>query len=173
MSPAAVVFGLLALILLGIGGLYNGLVQRRNAVENARASLGANLQKRFDLIPNVVATVKGYMTHERDTLEALTRLRAEAHNDGASAQLLGQVMARAEAYPELQASANFLHLQRTLNEIEEQISASRRAFNAAVADYNNAVETFPGSLMAAQFGFVRRDFFEAEAQAHSAPQIQI
>lgn len=176
MSPTYLVLGLIFLLLLIIGGLYNGLVTRRNAVSNAFASLDANLQKRFDLIPSVVATVKGYMTHERDTLEALTMLRERGNrlgNEGASVQLIGQIMARAEAYPDLKASENFLHLQRTLNEIEEQISASRRAFNATVADYNNAVETFPSSLLASSFGFVRRDFYQAESEARVAPQIKL
>ena len=176
MSPLSIFCGSLVLILIVVVALYNGLITRRNAAQNAFASLDANLQKRFDLIPNLVATVKGTMTHERDTLEALTRLREQgnrAQNEGASAQLIGQIMARAEAYPDLKASANFLHLQRTLNEIEEQISASRRAFNATVADYNNAVETFPASLLASSFGFVRRDFYEAENGARAAPQIKL
>ena len=176
MSPLSIFCGSLVLILIVVVALYNGLITRRNAAQNAFASLDANLQKRFDLIPNLVATVKGTMTHERDTLEALTRLREQgnrAQNEGASAQLIGQIMARAEAYPDLKASANFGHLQRTLNEIEEQISASRRAFNATVADYNNAVETFPASLLASSFGFVRRDFYESENGARAAPQIKL
>ena len=176
MSPTYLVPGLLFLLLILVAGLYNGLVSRRNAAQNAFASLDANLQKRYDLIPNLVATVKGTMTHERDTLEALTQLREQGNrvqNEGASAQLIGQIMARAESYPDLKASANFLHLQRTLTEIEEQISASRRAFNAAVAAYNNAVESFPSSLLASSFGFARRDFYEAQSQARAAPQVKL
>lgn len=176
MSPLYIFCGLFVLLLLVVIGLYNGLVTRRNAVQNAVASLGANLQKRFDLIPNLVATVKGTMTHERDTLEALTKLREQGNlvrDEGASAQLIGQVMARAEAYPNLKASTNFLHLQRTLTEIEEQISASRRAFNATVADYNNAIETFPGSVLAASFGFTKRDFYQSQIEARETPQFKI
>ena len=176
MSPTYLVFGLIFLLLIVIVGLYNGLVARRNAAQNAFASLDANLQKRYDLIPNLVATVKSYMTHERETLEALTSLREQGNrvqNEGASAQLIGQIMARAESYPDLKASANFEHLQRALNEIEEQISASRRSFNAAVAAYNNAVESFPSSLLASSFGFARRDFYQAENEARVAPQIQM
>lgn len=164
------------MLLLIVVGLYNGLVSRRNAAQNAFASLDANLQKRFDLIPNLVATVKGTMTHERDTLEALTQLREQgnrASGEGDSAQLIGQIMARAEAYPELKASANFGHLQRTLTEIEEQISASRRTLNATIADYNNAIESFPSSLLASSFGFTRRDFYEAENNARVAPQVKL
>lgn len=176
MSPIYILFGLVFLLLILVVGLYNGLISRRNAAQNAFASLDANLQKRYDLIPNLVATVKGTMTHERDTLEALVKLREQSNrvqNEGASAQLIGQIMARAEAYPDLKASANFLHLQRTSNEIEEQISASRRSFNAAVAAYNNAVETFPSSLLASSFGFARRDFYEAESEARMAPQVKL
>ena len=176
MSPIFLIYGVFGALIVGalaLVGLYNGLVSRRNAVSNAFGSLDANLQKRFDLIPNLVATVKSYMTHERETLEALSQLRAgdRAHNAGASAQLIGQIMARAEAYPQLMASANFLHLQRALTEIEEQISASRRAFNAAVADYNNAVETFPGSVVALSFGFARDEFYSAEAGARAVPSV--
>lgn len=176
MSSALFLYALFGLFIFGVlivVGIYNGLVSRRNAAQNAYASLDANLQKRFDLVPNLVATVKGYMIHERDTLESLMQLREgnRVRNEGASAQLIGQIMARAEAYPELKASTNFLHLQRALTEIEEQISASRRAFNATVADYNNAVETFPGSLFASSWGFERRDFYEAEASARQAPQV--
>ena len=173
-SPLTLFLGLIVLLLFIVLGLYNGLIARRNGARNAFASLDANLQKRYDLIPNLIATVKGYMTHERDTLEALTRLRERGNrvqNEGASAQLIGQIMARAEAYPDLKASANFLHLQRTLTEIEEQISASRRAFNASVADYNNAIETFPGTLLASSFGFTRRDFYQSEEAARVAPQV--
>lgn len=167
------------LIVLPVG-LYNGLVSRRNAVENAFASLDANLQKRFDLIPNLVATVKGYATHERETLQALTDLRAQTlnggrtarlQNDGASAQLVTQILAVAENYPQLQASTNFLHLQRTLNEIEEQISASRRAFNATVSDYNTSLESFPSNLVAGAFGFGKRDFFAADDVSRQNPNV--
>lgn len=152
-------------------GIYNGLVSRRNGVDNAFGSLDANLQKRFDLIPNLVTTVKGYATHERETLETVVKLRSEAlganspaarlHSDGAIAPMVAQILAWGEGYPELKASANFEHLQRSLTEIEEQISASRRAFNAAVNDYNTAIESFPFNLFASLFGFARRDFYAA------------
>ncbi|BCM94014.1 protein LemA [Abditibacteriota bacterium] len=164
-----------------LGGIYNGLVSRQNSVDNTFASLDANLQKRFDLVPNLVATVQGYATHERSVLEEITRLRAQAQNGGtpgarlqADAQmapLFGQIMAVAEAYPQLHASDNFMHLQRTLTELEEQISASRRSFNAAVNDYNTAIQSFPSSLLANSFGFKPRDFFATEAGARVAPNL--
>ena len=168
-----ILFGVPAASLLVWTVLYNGLVARRNGVENAFASLDAQLQKRYDLVPNLVETVKGYATHERGTLEAVTRLRNEAV--GASSSDLGkheaasaairQIFALAENYPQLQANTNFLHLQRSLNEIEEQISAARRAFNASVTDYNNAVQTFPSSLVASSMGLQTRAWFEAEDNA--------
>lgn len=162
-------------------GIYNGLVARRNNVDNSLASLDANLQKRFDLVPNLVATVKGYATHEREVLEEVTRLRAQAQSGGTPgarlqadsqiAPLLGQIIAVAEGYPQLKASDNFLHLQRTLTELEEQISASRRSFNAAVNDYNTAVQSFPSSVLANSFGFKARDFFATDAAARVAPNL--
>ena len=180
-SSLLIVLVVVLVILVTPIGLYNGLVGRRNAVDNAFSSLDANLQKRFDLVPNLVATVRGYMTHERDTLEAITQLRGQAlqvgtpqarlQNDSALAPLVGQVMAIAESYPQLSASGNFLLLQRSLNEIEEQISASRRAFNASVNDYNTAIETFPGSMIASMFGFARRDFFAAGDASRQAPDL--
>ncbi len=168
------------LIVLPIA-MYNGLVSRRNQVDNAFASLDANLQKRFDLVPNLVAAVKGYASHERETLDEITRLRAQAQSGGSPgarleadaqmAPLLRQMMFVAENYPQLKASDNFLHLQRTLTELEEQISASRRTFNAAVNDYNTTLQSFPSSLIANSFGFKPRDFFATEAAARTAPDL--
>lgn len=181
MDSSFFIIGLLVMVILVPIGIYNGLVSRRNGVDNAFASLDANLQKRFDLLPNLVATVKGYATHERETLEAVLRLRSEAlqsnrpaarlQSDGAITPMVGQILAVAESYPELKASASFLQLQRSLNEIEEQISASRRAFNAAVTAYNTALESFPGNLLASTFGFKRRDFFAAEDSSRQSPNL--
>ena len=162
-------------------GMFNGLVSRRNQVDNAFASLDANLQKRFDLVPNLVASVKGYASHERETLDEITRLRAQTQSgagpgarleaDSQLAPLLKQMMFVAEGYPQLKASDNFLHLQRTLTELEEQISASRRSFNAAVNDYNTTLQSFPSSLIANSFGFKERNFFATEAAARVAPNL--
>ena len=179
MNTSYFLLGALALVALLLIGFYNGFVSRRSAVENAFASLDANLQKRFDLIPNLVATVQGTAAHEKQTLQALSQLRAQSQtpqsrlqNDGASAQLVGAVLALAESYPDLKASANFLHLGRTLNEIEEQISASRRAFNAAVSAYNTSLESFPGNFFAPLWGFARRDFFATDEASHQAPDLR-
>ncbi|HEX8551551.1 MAG TPA: LemA family protein [Abditibacteriaceae bacterium] len=175
------IYILLAVVLLPIVviiGMYNGLVSRRNGVDNAFASLDASLQKRFDLVPNLVATVKGYATHERELFEHVATLRAQSQTargrleaDSEMSALLPQIMAIAEGYPQLKASANFLHLQATMNELEEQISASRRAFNAAVTDYNTAIQSFPQSILANSFGFTARDLFACADAARNAPTL--
>ncbi|GAO29275.1 LemA family protein [Geofilum rubicundum] len=161
----AAVLALLALL------LYNGLIRKKNEVENAFGGMDVQLKKRYDLIPNIVATVQQYASHERELLEKVTKLRAQAvsgdlSNDEKVAvdnQISGAIrgiMVAVENYPDLKASENFLNLQRTLNEVESQISASRRAYNAAVTDYNNGVETFPANLMAGMMGLQRKPVFE-------------
>lgn len=173
---------LLAAVLLTAILLYNGLVAKRNRVEYAFASIDALLKKRHDLVPNLVAAVRGYMTHEREVLGRLTELRrqaADAPLGGASrmeaeagiAAGLGTVIARAEAYPELKADQNVLHLQASLTELEEQISAARRFFNAAVTDFNTAVESFPWSLMAGATGMRRKELFEIPSMERRAPRV--
>ena len=162
---------LAVLILLVIIALYNSLVRRKNDVENAFASIDAMLKKRYDLIPNLVDTVKSYMKHERKLLSELTELRAKAISteisenerviiDNKILKGISGLMVAIENYPDLKASQNFLQLQGAMNEVEEQISASRRAFNAAVTIYNNKVETFPSNILAAILGYKRRALFE-------------
>ena len=152
-------------------GMYNGLIGKKNDCENAFASVDTLLKKRYDLIPNLVAAVKQYMEHERGTLENITALRAKAMSGGISSdeavtlnnqinKALGGIMVAVENYPELRASDNFQQLQRSLNEVEEQISAARRAFNSAVTDFNNAVEMFPTNMMAGMMNYKRRQLFE-------------
>lgn len=165
-----VVVGLLALV--GFS-LYNGLIGKRNQVDSVFSTVDVMLKKRYDLIPNLVATVQGYMQHERETLERIAQLRSQALNsqtvdqkvaiDNQMAGALRQVLVAVEQYPELKANQNFLHLQATLNEVEEQISAARRSFNAAVLQYNNAVEMFPTKLVADMMRLQKRAFFEAAA----------
>ena len=157
----AAVVALLALILVTT---YNRLVRLRNASANAFGTLDVQLKQRFDLIPNVVAVVGAYMQHERTLLESLTALRAQALAAGTTperraeldsqvAMGLRQVVLAVEAYPDLKASQQFDHLQRTLVEVESQIAAARRAFNAAVTELNNAVQSFPASLLAGLLSF--------------------
>lgn len=159
---------LLALIIFG---MYNRLVGRRNAVENAFAGIDTMLKMRYDLIPNLVAAVKQYMQHEAGTLTRVTELRAKAVSGGLStneqvevsneiARTLRGLMVAVENYPQLRASENFQQLQGSLNEVEDRLSASRRAFNASVLDYNNAVEMFPTNVMANMMGLRRRAMFE-------------
>ena len=168
---------ILVVVVLAAGKLvavYNRLVGRRNGVDNAFATIDVQLKQRCDLVPRVVASVKGYMQYERDVLEQLTALRARAVTEGLDPAarlaldaemggLLTHVFARAEAYPDLKAADTVLMLQRTLNEIEAQIAAARRAYNAAVTDYNTGRESFPVNLLAGAFGFSRRTLFEATA----------
>lgn len=162
---------IIVLLLLIIVGLYNSLVRRKNDVENAFASVDVMLKKRYDLIPNLVETVKSYMKHEKSLLTELTELRAQAvsselPNDERVAlenkitKGISGVMVAVENYPDLKASQNFLQLQGAWNEAEEQISAARRTFNAAVTVFNNKVETFPSNMMAGIMGYKRRILFE-------------
>jgi LemA protein len=158
---------ILGFILLVFILIYNSLVGRKNQVENAFASIDVYLKKRNDLIPSLVSTVKGYMNHEKDLLTKITALRNQAHeqttysNDrvGTENQItenMSKILVAVEAYPDLKASENFLMLQRSMNEIEAQLSASRRAFNASVTDYNNGVETFPNSIVAGMISYKRK-----------------
>jgi LemA protein len=152
--------------------LYNGLVQKRNRVDNAWAQIEVQLKRRHDLIPNLVETVKGYAAHERGTFEAVTEARAAAQRaqgpaeaaqaEGILSQALGRLFAVAEAYPELKANQNFLDLQDQLRGTEDKIAVSRQVYNDTVLTYNNAIQTFPAVMIANSFGFTKREFFEVE-----------
>lgn len=182
--PGLVIVGVVFLLVLLIPvGMYNSLVGKRNQVHNIFATMDAMLKKRWDLIPNLVSTVKGYADHERGLFEAVTEARAKAQSgqlneqqkvglENSFMQLLGVVRATVENYPQLKASDNFMHLQRTLNELEEQISAARRAYNASVTDYNNAVQMFPTNLIAGMFNFQQMTLFQIEAGQRETPQVQ-
>jgi len=159
------------LFLLIIIGLYNSLIRRKNDVENAFASVDVMLKKRYDLIPNLVETVKSYMKHEKLLLSELTEMRTRAISGELPANRrvelenkitrgMSGVMVAIENYPDLKASQNFLQLQAAWNEAEEQISAARRTFNAVVTAFNNKVETFPSNILAGIMGFRRRTLFE-------------
>ncbi|MDP3301567.1 MAG: LemA family protein [Sulfuricurvum sp.] len=151
--------------------MYNSLIGKKNQVDNIFAGVDAVLKKRFDLIPNLVASVAQYMEHEKSTLEKVTELRAQAMKPGISddqkialdAKLtaaLGSITVAMEAYPDLKANENVMHLQRSLTEAEEQISAARRAHNQAVTDFNNAIEMFPTNMMASYMKLQRKPVFE-------------
>lgn len=150
--------------------LYNSLVRKRNQVDNIFASLDALLKKRYDLIPNLIATVQTYMQHEKDTLTKITELRTKAlsgtisNNEAVElnneiSNVLKSIQVSVENYPDLKASTNFVQLQGSLNEVEEQISAGRRAYNAAVTDYNTAIQVFPASILAGMMKFTPRTLF--------------
>jgi LemA protein len=171
MSYIIIGVSLVLLILLTGIGLYNSLVRKKNDVENAFASIDVMLKKRYNLIPAIVDAVKGYMRHERDLLTEITMLRARALTDDLSNEdrvivenriqkVMSEILVAVEDYPELKARDNFLHLQASLNEVEEQLAASRRFFNAAVTLYNNSVEVFPSSIIASMMNFHRRTLFE-------------
>jgi LemA protein len=151
--------------------IYNNLVGARNSVENAFGSIDAMLKKRYDLIPNLVETVKVYMKHEKDTLTQITELRNKAASGAIShdekvglenrlSGMMRNVMVAVESYPDLKASEQFTMLQRSWNEAEEQISAARRAYNSAVTQYNNAVDKFPSNIFASMFNHKRKPVFE-------------
>ena len=168
MDTSVVIIGVtfisLVLFLIFIA-FYNGLVAKRNMAKNAFATIDVMLKKRHDLIPNLVATVKNYMTHEKDLLTKVTELRSQAMNDqGKSTNdrvntenqisaTLSKIILSVENYPALKADKSFEHLQRSLNETEEQISAARRTFNAAVTELSNSIEMFPSSVIASIAGF--------------------
>jgi LemA protein len=171
-------------VLLGLAlvVLYNRLVRLRNRVENAWSQVDVQLRRRYDLIPNLVETVKGYAQHERATFEEVTRARtraqeartveeqAEAENVLTAA--IGRLFAVAEAYPELRASENFQQLQSQLEETEDKIRVARQIYNDAVLSYENARETIPTNLIAGMFGFAEKPFFEIEEAAREAPRVQ-
>jgi LemA protein len=169
---------LLAVVLLVVVALvlfYNNLVRLRNRVDNSWAQIEVQLKRRWDLIPNLVETVKGYAAHERETFEAVTQARARAQQaqtpgetaaaEGILGAALGRLFAVAEAYPELQADENFRELQDELAQTENRIATSRQVYNYAVLTYNNAIQTFPGAVLAGPFGFAAREFFEVEETA--------
>lgn len=166
---------ILAILIIILVLMYNSLVSKKNQVENIFASVDAQLKKRYDLIPNLVASVSKYMEHEKSLLESVTNLRANALKpnisdtekidlDNKVTSALGSLMIAVEAYPDLKANENVIHLQASLNEVEEQISASRRAYNQVVTDYNNAIEMIPTNFMANAMKYQRKDVFVINEQ---------
>lgn len=150
--------------------VYNNLVRKRNDVENGFSGMDVQLRKRYDMIPNLVATVQNYATHEQETLTRVTALRNQAVKgdlsmgdklklDSEMSKLMSGIMVAVEDYPELKASEQYMNLQRNITEMESQISAARRAFNAAVLVYNNAIQVFPTVLVASLFNFTRSNMF--------------
>ena len=172
------------LVLFAVALSYNRFVQQRNLIRDSWADVDTELRRRYDLIPNLVATVKGYAAHESEIMDRLTDARATAiaatgpPDDQARAEtpLIGAlrgVLAVAEKYPTLKASENFLALQKELSGTEDRLQAARRFYNANVRDYNRRVQSVPSSVMASLFGFHEEKFFEVEEAVRAAPQVDV
>lgn len=173
-------------VLVGLWAVaqYNGFVKLRNIVEESWKQIDVELHRRYDLIPNLVETVKGYAAHERQTFENVTAARAAAVSPGAGpaeqavqenmlTSALRQLLAVAEAYPDLKANTNFLELQSQLTQTEDRIAAGRRFYNANVRTFNTKVQTFPPNLIARIFGFTEKEYFEAEdPTVRAAPEVR-
>jgi LemA protein len=185
MSLLLIVVIILVILGLLLVGIYNRLVALRQNTNQAFSDIDVQLKQRHDLVPNLVETVKGYASHERGTLEAVTAARTAAVNahgvaeqgaaEGALSQALGKLFALAEAYPDLKANQGFQQLQSELSDIENKIAAARRFFNNAVNEYNTGVQQFPASMLAGMFGFQPRTFFDVgldRAAVETAPQVK-
>jgi LemA protein len=170
-----IVVVVLVLLILFVIGMYNALVRLRNQVDNAWSQIDVQLKRRHDLIPNLVETAKGYMKHERETFEAITKARSQAMGaksvaeagkaEGTLGEALSKFMLVVENYPELKANQNFLAVQEELTATENKISFARQSYNDQVLFYNNKIQMFPSNIMAGMFGFGKREFFEIEAAA--------
>ena len=168
-----VILVILVLLVLWVIGMYNGLVQSKMKVENAWSQIDVQLQRRFDLIPNFVETVKGYMTHEQETLAKVTELRTswakastvsdKAELDGQLSSALKTIMAVSENYPELKANQNFMQLSEELRNTENKIAFSRQFYNDTVTMYNTKLRVFPSSIIAGMFNFTPSDLFKTDS----------
>ena len=186
MSVTFIIIAVIAVIVLCAISIYNNLVKLRNNRENAFADIDVQLKQRYDLVPQLVATVKGYATHEKELLEAITAARsasmsATSINDKIQADnmltsALAGLKVQVEAYPDLKANQNFLQLQEEISDIENKIAATRRYFNTATRELNNAVQTFPSNIFAGMFGFQKEPMFEIpkedRATIEKAPEIK-
>lgn len=183
MSIVAIVIIVIVVILaIALVGLYNNFVKLRNRVDNAWSQIDVQLQRRLDLIPNLVETVKGYAAHESGTLESVTAARTACMNATTPEQraeaenvltgTLKTLFAVSENYPDLKANQNFLELQGELRDTEDKISYMRQSYNDTVMTFNNAIQTFPGVLIAGPFGFKARELFDAAESATAAPSVK-
>lgn len=177
-----IILVVVVLIAMYVISTYNGLVQSRNKVRDQFSQIDVQLKRRFDLIPNLVETVKGYAKHESETLEKVIQARSNYANAKTDAEKLEaskqmsrgvmNIMALAESYPDLKANTNFIDLQNQLKEIEEKISYARQFYNDSVLMYNNKIEMFPSNLIASMFGFKRENFFEADEKERENVQVK-
>ena len=182
MLVAIIIIAVIVLAVIVFMVLYNRLVQARNRVDNAWSQIDVQLQRRHDLIPNLVETVKGYAAHERQTLEAVVQARnnavaAQSPAEQAQAEnvltgALRQLFAVAEAYPDLKANQNFLNLQEELTSAEDRIAYARQYYNDSVQKFNTKIQTVPASIIANMFGFKEKEYFEPEQEARATPRVQ-
>lgn len=178
MSTGIIIIIVVAVIALWAIGIYNNLVGLRNGRENAFANIDVQLKQRYDLIPQLVATVKGYAAHEKDLLENITKARTAAMSattinekiqaENAMSNALAGLKVAVEAYPDLKANQNFLQLQNEISDIENKLAATRRYFNSTTRELNTAVQSFPANLLAGMFGFHREPMFEIPEQERAA-----
>lgn len=177
-----VLVGIIIIMALWMVGIYNGLVKFRQAVKNAWAQIDVQLQRRHDLIPNLVNTIKGYAAHEKGTLEAVVNARARATSvtltsdkikaEGELSSALSRLLAVSEAYPDLKANQNFIALQEELTSTENRIAFARQAYNDAVTQINTAIQAFPAVMVAGMLGFKEEPFFETSAEEKKVPTVQ-
>jgi len=180
-----ILLAIIVVVVLFLIGLYNGLVTRRNRIDEAFGQIDVQLKRRHDLIPNLVQAVKGYMGFEQDVLTRVTEARANAVSAGAQGPAqqaqaenmltgaLRSLFAVVENYPDLKANQNVMQLQEQLTTTENQISFARQHYNATVLDYNNAIQTLPAVMLAGMFGFLKREFFDAEPEAEQVPNVDL
>jgi LemA protein len=183
MIPLIVILGIVFILVIWLIGIYNALVRLRNQVKNAWSQIDVQLKRRHDLIPNLIETVKGYMKHERETLEKITEYRSQAMNantvgekakaEGLLGGALGQLQVAVEAYPDLKANQNFLSLQEELTSTENKISYARQSYNDQVMFFNNKIQMFPSNIVAGMFNFNEEEFFELEDPSEKAvPKVE-
>ena len=176
-----IALGLVALVVVYVVSTYNGLVSLRNLAQEAWSGIDVQLKRRTDLIPNMLETVKGYMTHERETLEAVTAMRAKVVQASQSGNIAGRIQAEGqlsgaltslmgvvENYPELKANTNFIEFQRTLASVEDELQMARRYYNGAARNLNIKIESFPSNVIANHFSYEKMPFFEVENEAERA-----
>jgi len=177
-----IALAIVALLVIYLIVAYNGLIRRRNQIENSWAQIDVQLKRRLDLIPNLVETVKGYAAHEKETLDAVIRARnaavaapntphAQAEADNAVTGTLRQLFALGEAYPDLKANQNFLALQEELTATEGRVAYARQFYNDSVLSYNNKLQQIPTVIFAQMMNFERREYFEADEAARTAPNV--
>ncbi|MDF1761485.1 MAG: LemA family protein [Coxiellaceae bacterium] len=178
MIALIIIVVVIVLLILWVIGIYNALIRLKNQVQEGWSGIDVQLKRRHDLIPNLVSTVKGYKEHESSTLEEVTKLRANAMQassvaDKAKAESalslgLGKLFAVAENYPDLKASANFLDLQKSLSEVEDNLQNARRYYNATARDFNTKVQSLPDNVIAGMFHFTSQPYFELDSKAEKA-----